>query len=122
MFTLRPFDLIGKFWQDKLLSAIFRYTIFVIIVQIVLILVNYQNLPQVIPFNFSLPWGETWLAPVDYLFILPFISVLILLINNFISSLYLTSIRLFSILLSTTAFVGSLFLCYSIFQILRLVL
>jgi|GEM_PF-3444768 len=122
MFTLRPFGLIGKFWQDKTLSLIFRWTFVAILVQVALIAFSYQKLPQLIPFYFSLPWGESWLAPVDYIFLLPSISFLILLVNNFISSLFIVSVRLFSILLSVTSLVCSVFLCYSIFQILRLVL
>lgn len=122
MLTLRPFGLIGKFWQDKLLSSLFRWSLFIIIIQISLILLNYQNLPQFIPFNFSLPWGESWLAPVDYIFILPLISFIILLLNNFISSLFISSIRLFSLLLTITSLVCSIFMGYSIVQILQLVL
>lgn len=122
MFTLRPFGLIGKFWQDKILSGIFRWTFIIIIIQLALILLNYQNLPQLIPFYFSLPWGDAWLAPVDFIFILPSISFAILLINSFLSSFFLTSIRLFSFLLSLSSLIGSLFLCYTIFQILQLVL
>lgn len=122
MLTLRPFGLIGKFWQDKQLSLIFRWNFIVILIQIALIAISYQKLPQLIPFYFSLPWGESWLAPVDFIFILPSISFLILLINNFISSLFIVSIRLFSILLSVTSLVCSIFLCYAILQILRLVL
>lgn len=121
MLTLKPLALLGKFWQEKSLSLIFRWSLTFIIFQVGLILFKYGNLPQQVPFYYSLPWGESQLAPVDYLFMLPGISFLILVINNFSAAVLLPKVRLLSLLLSIFSLICSLFLFYSLFKIISLI-
>lgn len=121
MLTLKPLALLGKFWQVKSLSLIFRWSLTFIILQIGLILLKYSNLPQQVPFYYSLPWGETQLAPVDYLFFLPGISFVILVVNNFTAAIILPKIRLLSLLLSIFSLISSLFLFYSLLEIVFLI-
>ena len=52
--------------------------------EVVTFIVAYNNLPPVVPLFYSRPWGESQLAKTYLLFLLPFLTLLFILINNFI--------------------------------------
>lgn len=56
-------------------------TIFLNLVLLLFILIIGQKLPPVLPLLYSRPWGQDQLVPFNYLFLVPGISLLFLLIN-----------------------------------------
>ena len=65
-----------------------------------------------------MPWGENQLASAASLFILPTFSIIILLINNLIATIFLKTIPLFSRLLTIFSLVFSFFSSISIIKII----
>lgn len=121
MFPLKPIAALGKFWQDKTLSLIFRWTIFFIVLELGLLIWKYKLLPPYVPMFFSLPWGESRLAPVNNLFFFPAFSVIILLLNNLLAVLCLSNAKLVSYLLSLFSAITAFFLMISLYHIIFLI-
>ncbi len=82
---------------------------------------NYFKLPSQIPLFYSFPWGEDQLRPLPQLFVLPLLSILILIMNILLSwqlhpsQIVLKRIIYFSILLITLIFAITCFKIINIF-------
>jgi len=111
---------IGKYWQDPVNGQILRWNIFAISINLVILLLKYSSLPPQIPLNYSLPWGTSQLASSSNIFLLPSISIVVLLINNLLAVFYIKSSRLLSKLLIIYSLLVSTLCTYSLFQIIRL--
>lgn len=120
-FITHNVSILGKFWQEKINGKIFRWNIFLIIIQISLIFYKFNDLPPQIPFYYSLPWGESQLASTSALFLLPTFSIVFLLVNNLLAALFLSSIQLLSRLLIIFSLVFSSFALISLIQIIFLI-
>ncbi|MBU3935451.1 hypothetical protein KJ909_02145 [Patescibacteria group bacterium] len=120
-FFSRQLSFLGHLWQNSTVTKFFRWNVVVIILQIVFILLNFSDLPLKIPFYYSRPWGESRLAPVSSLFLLPTASTLILFLNYFILASFLFSSPLFSYLLAVFSLLFSSFFLISVFKIISLV-
>lgn len=117
----KPLSDLGKFWQEKANAKVFRWNIFFIISQIGFLFWKFNSLPPQIPLYYSLPWGQSQLAPASSLFILPTISLVLLLINHlFAISLTKTS-ALLSRLLVVISLIFSLLSLITIFQIVNII-
>ena len=112
---------VGLFWQEKVNGQIFRWNLFFIFAQLVILFLKFNNLPPQIPLYYSQPWGEAQIVPVSYIFILPMLSVVILLLNNVLAVFLLKSIQLLSRLLVITSLVCSAFATFTLFQIISLI-
>jgi len=78
---------LGKFWQEKTNQLFFRWNLLFIASQLLLLFWKFSDLPSAVPLYFSLPWGDSRLAPPLSLFLLPLFSILIVLTNHiFLSS------------------------------------
>jgi len=97
----QPLANLGSFWQRQANAKIFRWNLFFIISQIAFLFWKFNSLPPQVPLFYSLPWGESQLTQASLLFILPTISLILLLINHlFAISLTKTSFLLSRILLA----------------------
>lgn len=114
-------SLLGAFWQERRNSLLFRWNLLFIGLQIAFILLRFNDLPQLVPLYYSQPWGESQLAPVSSLFLLPVFSIGLLLLNSVLAAFYLRSVQLFSYLLLVSSFVFSLFSFITVFNIINLV-
>ena len=114
------FGNLGNFWQRTLNSQFFRYSLFLLFFQIILIIWFYHSLPPKIPIFFSRPWGEPWLSSPASIFILPLFSLLTLLINYFLALYFYIKKILLSELLVIFGFIISLFSTISLLQIISL--
>jgi len=112
---------IGSFWQEKVNNQIFRWNILFIVVQIALIFFKYSELPPQIPLFYSRPWGDSQLAPLNYAYLLPVLSVGILIVNNFLAIFYLRSAELLSRLLTIISLIFSAFAALALLQVINLV-
>jgi hypothetical protein len=112
---------LGSFWQEKTNGKIFRWSLFFIIIQISFLFWKFNSLPPQVPLYYSLPWGESQLGQASSLFILPTISLILLLINHlFAISLVKTSLLL-SRLLITISLIFSLFSLITLLQIIYII-
>jgi len=112
---------VGLFWQETVNGQIFRWNIIFILSQLAVLFVKFNNLPPKIPLYFSQPWGEPELVSVSHIFILPILSVVILLLNNFLAVFFLKSIQLLSRLLVVFSLICSAFAAVAVFQVIFLV-
>jgi len=115
------FSFLGRFWQEKINNVIFRWNLFFIICQLVVIFFKFNSLPPKVPLYYSLPWGESQLGNASSLFLLPIFSIVILLLNNLLSNFFLKSIPLLSRLLVIVSVIFSFFLTFSLLKIVLLV-
>ncbi len=74
--------------SDNLIKISLYSSLFLIILQLVLIAFFYSKLPPLIPFLNSRPWGEERLVPTGVAFIIPVVFIVIFIINNFFASIY----------------------------------
>jgi hypothetical protein len=116
------FGNLGKFWQTTLNSRLLRFTIILFLIQLVLILWFYKELPPEIPLYFSRPWGADWLTATSSIFILPLMSLVTLLVNYFLALFYHQKKLILSQLLVIFSFIISLFSTFSVLKIISLVI
>jgi len=84
---LKPFVILGKLglvWQKPSAANLIYSNVFLIILQFSLILGLGHLLPPLIPFYYSQPWGPSQLASPHHLFLLPGLSLFVLVANGFI--------------------------------------
>lgn len=72
--------------KDSVLLWSFWLSIIAIIFSVISILVFYPNLPPVLPLYNHMPWGYARLGKTYELFILPFLSLCILITNSLLGS------------------------------------
>ncbi len=68
-------------WQEKILKIAFISYLVFLILGFILFPLAWIKLPPDVPLFYSLPWGKEQLAKSTYLFILPFSSLIVGLIN-----------------------------------------
>lgn len=112
---------IGLFWQEKINSLFFRWTLFFVLVQFGMILIKFSSLPPQIPLYYSQPWGEAQLAATSSIIILPVASVLVLIANNILAVFFLNSVQLLSRLLVVGSLAFSFFSTIATYQIISLI-
>lgn len=94
--------------KDKLILRLSIITIFLILLSVIYILINYSKLPPLLPIFNQLPWGEKRLSGTPGIFI-PAISVGAILFFNFIiSGFAYPRSPLISRLLIVTSFITAL--------------
>ena len=72
---------IGQIWLKQPINRLTQISLVLVISQITLIVFYFDKLPNQVPLFYSLPWGVKQLAPPEYLFLLPGISSLFLILN-----------------------------------------
>ncbi|MFA6368862.1 MAG: hypothetical protein WCX20_00580 [Candidatus Shapirobacteria bacterium] len=114
-------SILGNFWQEKINQFLFRWNIILIVLQLAILIIKFNSLPQQVPLYYSLPWGEGQLAAAASLFLLPTFSIIILLLNNLIATFFLKIIPLFSRLLPIFSLIFSLLSSISLIRIIILI-
>lgn len=75
------------FEGDRFSFFIFFICILLVLFLASLILVSWGKLPPQLPLFYSRPWGEKMLTSTIYLWLLPIISLVTVVVNFFLSSL-----------------------------------
>jgi len=119
--SLKIISLFGVFWQEKVNNLFFRWNIIAILVQFALLFLKLNDLPPQLPLFYSEPWGESQLVSASTIFLLPILSLAVILINHFLAALFHSQYRLFSRILIIISLVYSLFSLISLWQIIFLV-
>lgn len=112
---------VGLFWQEKVNGQIFRWNIIFILCQVAILFIKFNSLPPQIPLYYSRPWGESELAPVSYIFLLPALSLVVILLNHLLAVFFLKSSKLLSRALVVVSLICSVFAAIAVFQIVSLV-
>jgi len=94
---------VGLFWQEKLNGTVFRWNLFIAIMQFAFVWYKYNDLPPDIPLFYSRPWGAEQLASSSSAFLLPVITFIVIILNNFLAVFLLRSNSLLSRLLVITS-------------------
>lgn len=115
-------SLLGKFWQEKVNATLIRWIILFIILQLVILFFTFSTLPSQVPLYYSLPWGESRLAPVSNLFLFPLYSVLMFIINSVFAMIYSQKMKLLSQLLIISSLLFSLFSLVGLSRIIYLLI
>lgn len=68
--------------HDKLIFYSLSASMVILITEVLLITLKYSLLPRQIPLFYSLPWGQSQLADVSQIVILPAVVILVLLTNS----------------------------------------
>lgn len=118
---LKIISIFGVFWQEKVNSLFFRWNIVIILAQFALIFFKLNNLPPQLPLFYSKPWGESQLTSASTIFLLPILSLAVILVNHFLAALLHTQYRFFSRILIIISLVYGLFSLISLWQIIFLV-
>lgn len=121
MNILHQLSFLGRFWQEKTNRKIFTWNIVFILLQLGLLFLKFNDLPSSIPLYYSLPWGESQLASISALFLLPAFSVIIVLINSILALSLFSSIKLLARLLVIFSLIFSILTFIALFQIINLV-
>lgn len=114
-------SILGKFWQEKINSQVFRWNLIIIGSEIAYLLYRFNDLPQQVPLYYSLPWGEAQLAQASALFLLPTFSIIVGVMNNLLAAFFSNSIQLLSRLLVVFSLVYSFLSLIALFQIINLI-
>jgi hypothetical protein len=112
---------IGQFWQESINGIIFRWNLGIIIIQFAYCWYKYNDLPPEIPLFYSRPWGAEQLASSSQIFLLPVLSIVIMLLNNLLAVLLLHSHSILSRLLIITSLLFAAFSLIGIFHSISLV-
>lgn len=111
---------LGKIWLEKSVSTQIRVSLVLIASQLGLIIFSYAKLPPQIPLFFSRPWGEQQLVQPLLIIILPIFSLVFLIINSLIASMFLDKEKFLSQILTFGAALFSLFNSIALIKIILL--
>jgi len=89
-------DFFREIIKDKIIISAFFTNVFLIIITVAYVLIDYGKLPPFVPVFNQLPWGEQRLGLTITIFIPILVSVLLLAINIFISKIIYKKIPLIS--------------------------
>lgn len=118
----KPIANMGQFWQQSFNSKFFRWNLFFIIIQLIILIWQFGNLPQQVPLYYSLPWGELQLVSTTTLFLIPTLSIVLFLINYLFAISYSQKNPLLSQLLIFTSLIISFFFLITLLKIIFLVI
>lgn len=114
-------ELISVLREDRIVFRLINLSLIFILITFLYILLEYRNLPPLIPLFNQLAWGEKRLSPTWGIFIPPVIVVIILIINSLLSSVIYKKIPLLGRMLSITAFIISLLTFLFIVRTIQLI-
>ena len=106
-------------FSDKITRISIISSFVLILVEIFLVVIFYGKLPPLIPFFNSRPWGEDRLASSQAVFLIPLFSVIIFIVNLFLSGFFYRKNVLISRII---AFTISLFTILGLISFIQIVL
>ena len=118
-FLTNLFGSLGKIWLNRAIAAQIRITILLVFAQLGIIIFSYPSLPPEIPLFFSRPWGESQLVQPLLIIVLPVFSLVFLIVNSLIASMFLDKETFLSQIL---VFGGVLFATFNTIALIKIVL
>jgi hypothetical protein len=109
-------------FNDRISNLTFIVSFILTALNLFLVWVNFSSLPAQVPLFLQRTWGESQLAPKDYLWLQPGILIIFFLINYAISLLTLKNEPLTARILGGALLICSLMSLISIWNIMNLVI
>lgn len=106
---------------DRVLFRGFAINFFIILLTFLYILLSFRNLPPFLPLFNQLPWGEQRIAETIWIFIIPFLSFIIFILNLIYSELTYRKIPLVPRILVVTSFIVSILALLFVVRTIQLV-
>lgn len=103
-------------FSDKICRMLFMLTIFGILGQVGFLAVNFKELPPEMPLFYSLYWGKGQLAPTFFIFLIPILTAVFLLINILLSILVFGLDLFWKRILSFTTLVLGMLTSYWVYK------
>jgi hypothetical protein len=116
------FGNLGKFWQNPSTSRLFRFNLFFLVTETIVIIWFFNQLPPQIPLFFSQNWGLDWLTSSTSIFLLPFFSLIAILVNYSLALYFHQKKLLLSQFLVVFSLIISIFSTISTIEIIKLVI
>ncbi len=113
---------IGQLWLRKNIFRALVSSIVLIIIQLIIVIISFSKLPSKIPLFYSRPWGKAQLADSTYLFLLPGLSIGILVINAIIAALFIDKKSFYSFCLTWASSIFSTFCLITLVKIVQIIL
>ena len=113
---------LGKFWQENYNYRLLRFTLTLMLFQIITLIWFYPRLPPQVPLFFSRPWGSQLLASSSSLFFLPAYTLLTFLLNYSLALYYHQKKPFLAKLLVTSVPILAVFSTIAVLKIINLVL
>ena len=118
-FLANLFSGLGKIWFQKTIAKQIRITLGLILIQVAIIIFFFPKLPPEIPLFFSQPWGKAQLAQPYLLIIFPVFSLVFLITNSLLATLFLEGEVLLSKIL---VFGSSLFTVFTLIALIKIII
>lgn len=106
--------------SDRLILLILFFSIFSVIAQVAMIFSSWGKLPPQLPLFYSRPWGEAILSSPMGLWILPAISLSVLILNFFITIFIIKEDKFLKLTLVIFCFLVSLTTLWGALKIILL--
>lgn len=81
-------EMIPYLKKDKVLRVAFLSSLLLCFLQILFLLLNYRNLPPLIPLFLQRAWGTSQIADKVQIIILPALTVVLIISNTFLSLVF----------------------------------
>lgn len=115
-------EIISNIKSDKILYRFFFVDLFLIFLSFLYVVIEYKNLPPVIPVFNQLPWGDTRLSGTIGIFLPVIIVLLIFIVNNIIAGAVYSKVPLVARMLSVTNFLISILGLLFIFRTIQIII
>lgn len=73
---------------DNLIRIAIYLSLVLLIVESLMVLFFFSNLPPLIPLLNSRPWGQSRLEPASSILLIPLVLIIVFLLNNFLSAVF----------------------------------
>lgn len=108
--------------QDKLLFRLYLLSMVLIFLTVLFIILNYRNLPPLLPVFNQLPWGEQRLSQTPGIFIPSIVATCVLVFNIIAASAVYSRSPLISRMFAVTSFLTSLLTLLFVVRTIQLVI
>lgn len=105
-------------FKNRTFSLTF-FSLFLIFFQVLYILVRFKFINAEIPFWYTKYWGDYWLAPKNYIYLIPLTSFCIFILGLILVVVNRFYVKYFYELIWTVVIFSMAFLTYSIFRIIN---
>lgn len=105
---------------DRVLKFAFSGALLLLLSQMILIIINYRGLPPLIPLYFHRPWGTEQIANVNFIFLIPAITLVLVVLNTNLALIYYKESVLISRILVWTELLFCFLSTVSVFKIILL--
>lgn len=113
---------IGHLWLRKNIFRALVSSIVLIVVQLIVVVIIFPQLPPKVPLFYSRPWGNPQLANSTYLLLLPGLSLAILLINAVIAAIFIDQKSFYSFCLTWASTIFSTFCLITLVKIVQIII